>query len=146
MNQSVEQKWARAVDTELWGGRRPKLGADQRERLLKLLRESQPWKKQAIQQLINEEFDVEFHPVYLTIFLDKLDLSYAIPQKKRPPRPENAEAILDERVGDGFVEEFDEPHNKRDGDDEEGWVVDEDIYTDGGAILGFLDTSHHSYG
>jgi transposase len=124
------------------GGRPPKLGEEQQERLLELLREGQPWKKQEIQHLINEEFDVEFHPGHLTTFLEKLGLSYAIPRTKRPSRPENAEEILDERVGDAFDEGSDEPHNKRDGDDEEGWVVDEEIRTDGGTVLGFLDTSH----
>ena len=69
------------------GGRPPKLGEDQRERLLELLRDRQPWKKQEIQHLINEEFDVEFHPVYLSTFLEKLGLSYAIPRTKRPSRP-----------------------------------------------------------
>ena len=125
------------------GGRPPKLGEDQRERLLELLRDGQPWKKQEIQHLINEEFGVEFHPVYLSTFLDKLGLSYAIPRTKRPSRAENAEEVLDERVGDAFDEEPDDaPHNKRDGDDEKGWVVDEEIRTDGGTVLGFLDTSH----
>ncbi|HZD42501.1 MAG TPA: IS630 family transposase, partial [Methanomicrobiales archaeon] len=125
------------------GGRPPKLDEEQREYLLELLRDGQPWKKQEIQHLINEEFDVEFHPVYLSTFLEKLGLSYAIPRTKRPSRPENAEEILDERVADAFDEEPDDtPHNKRDGDDEEGWVVDEEIRTDGGTVLGFLDTSH----
>ena len=125
------------------GGRPPKLGEDQREHLLELLRDGQPWKKQEIQHLINEEFDVEFHPVYLSTFLEELGLSYAIPRTKRPSRPENAEEILDERVADAFDKESDDtPHNKRDGDDEEGWVVDEEICTDGGTVLGFLDTSH----
>ncbi len=124
------------------GGRPPKLGEDQRERLLELLRDGQPWKKQEIQHLINEEFDVEFHPVYLSTFLEELGLSYAIPRTKRPSRPENAEEILDERVADAFDEESDEPHNQREGDDEEGWVVEEEIRTDGGTVLGFLDTSH----
>ena len=41
------------------GGRPPKLDEDQRERLLELLRDGQPWKKQEIQHLINE---VSGHP------------------------------------------------------------------------------------
>lgn len=86
------------------GGRPPKLGEEQQQRLLELLREGQPWKKQEIQHLINEEFDVEFHPAHLTTFLEKLGLSYAIPRTKRPSRPENAEEILDERVADAFDE------------------------------------------
>jgi len=98
--------------------------------------------KQEIQHLINQEFGVEYHPVYLGQFLKTLGLSYAIPRTKRPSRPENAEEVLDERVGDAFNEtEADKPHNKRDDDDEEGWVVN-DIYPDGGTVIGFFDTSH----
>lgn len=95
-----------------------------------------------IQHLINQEFDVEFHPVYLSTFLEDLGLSYAIPRTKRPSRPENAEEILNERVDDAFDERADDPHNQRDGDEEEGWVVDEKIRTDGGTVHRFLDTSH----
>jgi transposase len=123
------------------GGRPPELGEEQQDHLLELLRDGQPWKKQEIQHLINEEFDVEFHPVYLSTFLKKLGLSYAIPRTKRPSRPDNAKEILDERVADAF-DENQAPHNKRDGDDEEVWVVDEEIRTDGGTVLRFLDTSH----
>lgn len=108
----------------------------------RLLRDGQPWKKQEIQHLINDEFDVSFHSVYLPVFLEKLGLSYAIPPTKRASRPDNAEEILDERVLDVFDENTKEPHNKREGDDPEGWVVDADICTDGGTVIGFLDTSH----
>ena len=85
---------------------------------------------------------MQFHPVYLSEFLYNLGLSRAIPRTKRPSKPENANEILDERVADAFDENDDEPHNKREGDDEEGWVVDDDICTDGGTVLGFFDTSH----
>lgn len=34
---------------------------------------------QVIQHLINKEFALEFYPAYLTIFLKKLGLTYAIP-------------------------------------------------------------------
>ena len=67
---------------------------------------------------------------------------YAIPRTKRPLRPDNAEEILDERVENAFDENTMQPHNKREGDDPEGWVVDDDICTDGGTVVGFLDTSH----
>jgi hypothetical protein len=39
-------------------------------------------KKQEIQRLLAEEFDVEYHPHYLPTFLDDLGLSYAIPRTK----------------------------------------------------------------
>ena len=128
------------------GGRSPKLGEEEREQLLELLREGQPWKTQETQHLLNEEFDVEYHPNYLAEFLNDLGLSKAIPRTQRPSQPENAEGILEERVGDAFDEDSDEPHNKQDGDDEEGWIVDNDICTDGGTVLGFSTPPIHSRG
>jgi transposase len=126
------------------GGRPPKLDEGQKQQLIKRLREGQPWKKQEIQHLLNEEFDVEYHPHYLPRFLDDLGLHYAIPRTKRPDRPENAEEILDERVEYAFDEDaHDHPHNKReDDDDDEEWNTDDDICTDGGTVLGFFDISH----
>ena len=126
------------------GGRPPKLGEAEQQRLIERLRESQPWKKQEIQHLLNEEFDVEYHPHYLPTFLDNLGLSYAIPRTKRPDRPADAKGILDERVEYAFDEDAaDQPHNKRDGDqDDEDWDRDEDIRTDGGTVIGFFDLSH----
>jgi len=131
-----------ALAPSFGGGRPPKLDDEEQDELLDLLREGQPWKSQEIQQLLKEEFDVEYHPDYLGKFLRKLGLSYAKPRPKRPNRPENPEALLDERVGDALDEAADEePHNKREGDDEDGWVVDEDICTDGGTVIGFFDAS-----
>ena len=122
------------------GGRPPKLDEDQQQKLLKLLREGQPWKSQEIQQLLLDEFDVEYHPDYLGTFLRELGLSYAKPRPKRPSRPENPDEILEERVDDA-LDGDDHPHNKREGEDEDGWVVDEDICTDGGTVIGFFDAS-----
>jgi L-seryl-tRNA(Ser) seleniumtransferase len=45
-------------------------------------------------------------------------------------------------TSDAFDEDDDEPHNKREGDENGGWVVDDDICTDGGTVLGFFDASH----
>jgi len=116
------------------GGRPPKLDEDEQDELLELLQEGQPWKSQEIQHLLAEEFDVEYHPDYLGKFLRNLGLSYAKPRPKRPNRPENPEEVLDETD--------DEPHNKEEGDEEDGWVVDDDICTDGGTVVGFFDASH----
>ena len=126
------------------GGRPPKLDEAEQQRLIERLREGQPWKKQEIQHLLNEEFDVEYHPHYLPTFLDDLGLSYAIPRTKRPDRPDNAEEILNGRVEYAFDEDaHDEPHNKREDDeDDEDWERDEDIRTDGGTVIGFFDLSH----
>ena len=126
-------------------GRSPKLDEAEQEQLIERLRDGQPWKKQEIQHLLKEEFDVEYHPHYLPTFLDELGLHYAIPRTERPNRPENAEEILDERVEYAFDEEaHDQLHNKRedDEDDEEEWSTDDDICTDGGTVVGFFDISH----
>lgn len=62
-------------------------------------------------------------------FLRGLGLSYVKPRLKRPYRPENPEEILNERVADALDDgPDDDPHNKREGDDEEGWVIDDDQY------------------
>ena len=122
------------------GGRPPKLDEDEQDELLELLRDGQPWKSQEIQHLLNEEFAVEYHPDYLGEFLRDLGLSYAKPRPKRPSRPENPDEILEERVDDALDEDA-EAHNKRECDDEEGWIVDEDVCTNGGTVIGFFDAS-----
>ncbi|MCU4752649.1 IS630 family transposase [Halobacteria archaeon AArc-curdl1] len=123
-------------------GRPPKLGEDEQEEFLELLREGQPWKQQKIQHLLNEEFDVEYHPDYLSTFLRELGLSYSIPRTKRPSRPDDAEEILDERLDEALAEDDNQPHNKQEGDEEGGWELDDDICTDGGTVVGFFDASH----
>jgi len=152
MSQSTGSRWATLWNkgglgllTPSFGGRPPpKLNEKQRERLLDLLAEGEPWKKQEIQHLINQEFDVKFHPNYLPRLLDDLGLSYAIPRTERPDRPENADEILDERVADAFTEDDgDEPHNKQPEDDSDNeWTFDDDVRTDGGTTVGFFDVSH----
>jgi transposase len=123
------------------GGRPPKLDKDEQDELIERLRDGQPWKSQEVQHLLMDEFDVEYHPDYLGAFLRDLGLSYAKPRPKRPYQPENPDEILEERVDDA-LDEDEEPHNKRADDDEEGWVVDEDVCTDGGTVIGFFDASH----
>jgi len=122
------------------GGRPPKLDEDEQEELIKMLRDGQPWKSQEIQHLLKEEFGVEYSRNYLGTFLRNLGLSYAKPRPKRPHQPENPDEILEERVDDA-LDEDDQPHNKREGEDDDGWVVDDDVCTDGGTVLGFFDAS-----
>jgi len=150
-SESTGDRWADAWNEDglqglapsFGGGRPPKLDETEQQQLKELLQEGQPWKSQEIQHLINEEFDVEYHPDYLSTFLRKLGLTYSIPRPKRPSRPENAEEILDERLEEALDEEEDgQPHNKREGDDEDGWTLDDDVCTDGGTVLGFFDASH----
>jgi transposase len=127
-SESTGSRWARRwnkgglgqLTPNFGDGRPPKLGEEQQEQLLEMLRDGQPWQPQEIQHLINEEFGVEYHPVYLSEFLKDLGVSYAIPRTKRPSRPDNAEDILDEHVADALAEDTEEPHNKCEDDDEEG--------------------------
>lgn len=71
------------------GGRPPKLDETERQDLLELLREDQPWSSREIRQLLKTEFDVEYHPDYLGTFLRELGLSYS---SGRPSRAETATA------------------------------------------------------
>lgn len=117
------------------GGRPPKLDEDEQDELLERLREGHPWTSQEIQGLLKAEFDVEYHPDYLGTFLRNLGVSYVKTGSKRPNRPDEPEALPDESADD-------EPHNKREGDDEGGWIVDDDVSTDGGTVIGPFDASH----
>jgi transposase len=121
-------------------GRPPKLDEDEQDELVEMLREGQPWKSQEIQHLLQNEFSVTYDPDYLGEFLRNLGLSYAKPRPKRPHRPENPEVILEERVDDA-LDEDERPHNRQEGDDDEGWTVDDDVCTDGGTVIGFFDAS-----
>jgi transposase len=122
------------------GGRPPKLDEEEQQELVEMLRKGQPWKSQEIQHLLQEEFGVSYSPNYLGIFLRGLGLSYAKPRPKRPHRPDNPEEILEECVDDA-LDEDEQPHNKQEREDEKGWVVDDDVCTDGGTVLGFFDAS-----
>lgn len=119
------------------GGRPPKLDEDEQEQLLEILADDGPWTTHEIRYILTEEFGVSYHPNYLSRFLRSLGLRYAVPRPERPDRPENAAEILGDRV-DEAIEESDAPHNRREGDSEGGWAVDDDVETDGGTVVGFF--------
>ncbi len=120
-------RWARAWNEggfdelmpNFGGGRPPKLDEDERDELVELLRDDQPWKSEAVRRLLKEEFDVEYHPNYLGTFLRNLGLSYVDSSTARPHQPET----VGERVGSG------RSSNER-RSESGGWVVDEDDPTD----------------
>ena len=70
--------------------------------------------------IIEEEFDVACHLIFIHELLRSFDMHYAKPRPKRPERPDDAEEILEERIDEALEEEFDD-----------GPV------TDGGYIVGF---------
>jgi transposase len=137
---STGSRWARRWNEgglerlmpDLGDGRPPKLTEDEQDELLELLRDGQPWIKQEIQDLLKEEFDVEYHPVYLNELLHNLGLSYSTPRTNRHSQPSGSEGSLDEGQSD-------EPYNRHDGDSGEGWVVDDDTRTDGGTAFRSVD-------
>jgi transposase len=108
-------------------GRPPKLNADERQRLQELLEADQPWTTQEIRHLIEEEFDVSYHPNYIYKLLRHFEMHYAKPRPKRPERPENADEILEDRLDESLDED--------DGDDP---------VPDGGYVVGFLTRHGHS--
>lgn len=122
------------------GGRPPKLDEDEQVELVEMLREDQPWESQEIRHLLQEEFGVSYSSNYLGTFLRNLGLSYAKPRPERSHQPENPDETPEERVEDA-LDEDDQPHNKDEGENDDGWVVDEDVCTDGGTVLGFFDAS-----
>lgn len=119
------------------GGRPPKLDEAQQEELREILAAGDSWTTQEIRTILSDQFDVSYHPNYLSRFLRSLGLRYAIPRPNRPDRPENAAEILEDRV-DEAVEKSETPHNKRESDEDGGWIVDDDIETDGGSVVGFF--------
>ncbi len=102
-SQSTENLWAKRwnegglgkLTPNFGGGRPPKLGDDERKRLIERLEEGETQNKQEIQHLLNTGYDVKFHPNYLPRFLSDLGLSYAILRTERPNQPDNADEILE---------------------------------------------------
>lgn len=122
------------------GGRPPKLDEDEQEELVEILADDGPWTTQEIRQILDEEFDVSYHPNYLSRFLRSLGLRYSTPRPERPSRPDNAEQILQDRVDDA-LDDGEMPQNKRESDSDGGWTVEDDIRTDGGTVIGFFRRS-----
>jgi len=62
------------------GGRPSKLTDGERQQLRDLLEADQPWTTQEILHLIEEKFDVMYHPNYIYELLRSLDMHYAKPR------------------------------------------------------------------
>lgn len=83
---STGSRWARRwnegglerLRPDSGGGRPPKLDTEQQNELVERLQNQQPWEPSEIKQLLSDEFDVEYHPAYLSEFLGNLGLSYSI--------------------------------------------------------------------
>lgn len=104
-------------------GRPSKLTEQEQEQLKEILKGNQPLTTQQIQQIIEEGFDVSYSQRHISRLLKKLGMKYAIPRPKKPEQPDEAEEILEKNLQAALDE------------------LDDDIVTDGGFVLGFLDES-----
>lgn len=129
VSQPTGSRWVEAwnaegiagLEPDFGGGRPPKLDESEQERLAELLERHQPLTTTQIQRLIEEGFNVTYSQRHLSRLLKKLGMNYSIPRPEEPDRPDDAEEILEENLQAALDE------------------LDEDVVTDGGFVLGFLD-------
>jgi len=77
------------------GGRPPKLTPSERQQLWELLAADHPRTTRAVHDLIEERFDVTYHPNYIYELRRSLDVHSAKPRPQRPERPDDAETPED---------------------------------------------------
>ena len=113
ISRSTTRRWARAwndggVDglrPNFGGGRPPNLTLDQWDELCTILEDGQPWTPKQIHALIEERYGVTYHPAHLSRKLREAGMNYAKPQPMDPRRPDNADEILAERLGQALGED-----------------------------------------
>ena len=71
------------------GGRPSKLTASERQQLRELLETEKPLTTRAFHDLIEERFDVTYHPNSIYELLRSLNVHSAEPRPQRPERPDN---------------------------------------------------------
>ena len=84
------------------GGRPPKLTASERQQLRQLLATDQPWTTRAVHDLIDERFDVTYHPNYIYELLRSLDVHSEKPRPERSGRPDNEGETSEDRPDDAL--------------------------------------------
>lgn len=109
------------LEPDFGGGRPPKLDVDEQDRLAEVLERHQPLTTRQIQRLVEEGFGVTYSQRHLSRLLKQLGMNYSIPRPEEPGRPDDADEILEENLQAAL-------------DD-----LDDDVVTDGGFVLGFLD-------
>lgn len=113
VSQPTSSRWARAwndggvagLRPRFGGGRPPKLTPAQWAELCVILEEGQPWTPQAIHALIEDHYGVSYHSTHLARKLRASGMHYAKPRPMDPRRPDNAEEILAERLGQALGKE-----------------------------------------
>jgi putative transposase len=82
------------------GGRPSKLSAQQKEKLLLLLKGKDIWTTDEVRHLILKEFDVEYTLKQVRVIVKKLGMNYAKPFTFDYRKPPNAETILKKHATD----------------------------------------------
>lgn len=130
VSSATASRWARTwndagvegLKPSFAGGRPAKLSEEQRQQLKTVLEEHQPLTTTEVQQLIEDAFDVSYSRRHVSRLLRNFGMNYSIPRPEHGDRPEDAEEILEQRLEAALAE-----------------LEDDDLATDGGAIVGFLD-------
>jgi transposase len=129
--QPTGSRWVEAWNAEgvdglkpdFGGGRPPKLSEQEQQQLKGILEENQPLTTQQIQLLIEEGYNVSYSQRHVSRLLKNIGMKYAIPRPEQPEQPADAEELLDENLQAALDE------------------LDDDVVTDGGFVIGFLDES-----
>jgi putative transposase len=82
------------------GGRPSKLGPQQKENLILLLRQKDIWTTDEVRVLISNEFGVEYTQKQVRIIVKKVGMKYAKPFTYDYRKPDNAEEILKKHARD----------------------------------------------
>ncbi|MWV38852.1 IS630 family transposase [Natrialba sp. INN-245] len=126
ISRSTTLRWANAwndggvegLRPRFGGGRPPKLTPEQWDELCTILEEDQPWTPKQIHALIEDRYNVTYHPAHLSRKLREAGMNYAKPRPMDPRRLDDAEEILAERLDQALGE--DDPEEP---DDEKEPVV-----------------------
>ncbi len=113
ISRSTTRRWARAWNDDgvdglrprFGGGRPPKLTPRQWAELCAVLEEGQPWTPKQIHSIIEDRYDVTYHPDHLSRKLREAGMNYAKPRPIDPRRPDDADEILAERLGQALGED-----------------------------------------
>lgn len=112
ISRSTTRRWASAWNEDgvdglrprFGGGRPPKHTPAQFDELCTILEDGQPWTPQQIHALIEDRYNVSYHPAHLSRKLRAAGMNYAKPRPMDPRRPADAEEILAERLGQALGE------------------------------------------
>ena len=121
ISRSTTRRWASAwneggvaqLRPRFGGGRPPKLTPQQWEELCEILEEGQPWTPKQIHALIKDRYNVTYHPAHLSRKLREAGMNYAKPRPMDPRRPDDADEILAERLGQALGEDTHEEEVKQ---------------------------------